>query len=639
MAYQNKYKATFATKSGKIAYLYLAEDGYSGSVIEYQGVHIDLQYIPSSDDPFEPIFASQLNIVLDITDNMANMPNLVTLNDRKYNAKLYINSDLEWEGWVLSDSVKLGYSTGRRQLAFNAVDGLGILKDIPLPIDISVNSNQLNNLLYYINLGLNQIGLPDNPNLKIVCSYFASGMTNRGNFAYSEPFIQTYLPNRTFLNNFVYTDCLTVITNIVKSFGCRIFQAGGKWWIVAINEFANVNAYYTEYYSDMTVASSGTINTLTQIQGYAGNTSNLYFIDNSQIKLLRKGFNRIEQSISIGVADNYASNGNFRPYSGNLASNWNASATGVGSSVTIVDDPSYTSAIYNLVRGTTGTAAIQIAVAAGGNPARGPFVNDNNVLDVSWIFQGQDLGSSPRAIVYLYITDGTSYHYWDGTNWIYNTVTFMNIPPYSGSSGNSKNSYNIKTKSTPIQGQIFFKISLEAGTGTFISISNFKIALTPFASNVDYFAYIVNNKQYVKTIDIPYGYDTAQSGYAAELGILLNSSGQELYGWYENGIAVYYSSLFKLLLQKYINIFGNNIVNIDCSLSSWNTANGYINGAKLISATDTDPSQINVSSYSYMLGNSTISYPNDEINATLLQISNVDIPATFGNLFTYNTLI
>jgi len=71
MAYQNKYQATFATKSGKIAYLYLAEDGYSGSVIQYQGIHIDLQYIPNSDDPFEPIFASQLNIVLDVTDNIS----------------------------------------------------------------------------------------------------------------------------------------------------------------------------------------------------------------------------------------------------------------------------------------------------------------------------------------------------------------------------------------------------------------------------------------------------------------------------------------------------------------------------------------------------------------------------------------
>ena len=635
MAYQNKYQATFATKSGKIAYLYLAEDGYSGSVIQYQGIHIDLQYIPNSDDPFESIFASQLNIVLDVTENINNIPNLVTLNDRKYNAKLYIDSDLEWEGWVLSDSVQLGYSTGRRQLSFNAVDGLGILRDILLPIDPTVNSNQINSLLYYLNLCLNQLAFPDNPNLKIVCSYYASGMNDRATHSYSEPFSQTYLANRTFLNNFIYTDCLSVISNIVKSFGCRIFQAGGKWWIVAINEFANINAYYTEYDYTGAVFSSGTINTLTQIQGYTGNTSNLYFIDNTQIKLLRKGYNKIQQSIGIPVADNYAPNGNFRPYSGNQVYNWDAYASS-GASVTIVDDPSYTSAQYRLTK-TSGSCFIQIEVAAGLSPAKGPFINGNNSLDVSWIFQGQDLSASPRALVYMYITDGTISYYWDGTNWIYNTITFMIVPAYTGTSGSDINTYSFKTKPTPIAGQLFFKLSLEAGTGNFIQISNFKIAVTPFASNVDYTGYIVNNNQYVKTIDIPYGYDSPETGYAPELGIFLNSSGNYLDGWYEYGTSVYYSSLLLLLFQKYINIFGNNIINIDCSLSSWNTANGYINAAKLFNATDTDPSQINISSNSYMLGNATISYSNDEIKSTLLQISNANISATFTRLFTYNT--
>ena len=635
MSYQDKYKATFATKSGKIAYLYLAEDGYSGSVIQYQGIHIDLQYIPNSDDPFEPIFASQLNIVLDVTDNISNMPNLVTLNDRKYNAKLYIDSDLEWEGWVLSDSVQLGYSTGRRQLSFNAVDGLGILRDILLPIDPTVNSNQINSLLYYLNLCLNQLAFPDNPNLKIVCSYYASGMNDRATHSYSEPFSQTYLANRTFLNNFIYTDCLSVISNIVKSFGCRIFQAGGKWWIVAINEFANINAYYTEYDYTGAVVSSGTINTLTQIQGYTGNTSNLYFIDNTQIKLLRKGYNKIQQSIGIPVADNYAPNGNFRPYSGNQVYNWDAYASS-GASVIIVDDPSYTSAQYRLTK-TSGSCFIQIEVAAGLSPAKGPFINGNNSLDVSWIFQGQDLSASPRALVYMYITDGTISYYWDGTNWVSGSITFMTVPAYTGTSGSDINTYSFKTKPTPIAGQLFFKLSLEAGTGNFIQISNFKIAVTPFASNVDYTGYIVNNNQYVKTIDIPYGYDSPETGYAPELGIFLNSSGNYLDGWYEYGTSVYYSSLLLLLFQKYINIFGNNIINIDCSLSSWNTANGYINAAKLFNATDTDPSQINISSNSYMLGNATISYSNDEIKSTLLQISNANISATFTRLFTYNT--
>ena len=291
MAYQNKYKATFASKSGKTAYLYLQEDSYAGSLIEYQGVGINLQYIPNSDDPFEPIYASQLGVVLDVTDNLANIPDFTTLNDRKYFAKLYLDADLQWCGWVLSDNVQISYSTGRKELSFNAVDGLGILKSIPLPIAASTDTNAINTLLYYITLCLNSIDFPIDPNIMTVCSYYATGMDDRSDYSYSEPFNQTYLPYRTFIDtDITYISCLDVLSNIVKSFGCRLFQAGGKWWIVAVNEFANENNWFTEYTYTGTVASSGSnLNTLSVIQGYVGNTSGLYFIDNSQLKIMKKG--------------------------------------------------------------------------------------------------------------------------------------------------------------------------------------------------------------------------------------------------------------------------------------------------------------------------------------------------------------
>ena len=40
-----------------------------------------------------------------------------------------------------------------------------------------------------------------------------------------------------------------------------------------------------------------------------------------------------------------------------------------------------------------------------------------------------------------------------------------------------------------------------------------------------------------------------------------------------------------------------------------------------------------------MLGNATISYPNDESQVTLLQISNTNIVSTNGYEISYNTLI
>ena len=89
MAYQNKYKISVATQSGATSYLYLLEDGYAGSVIEFPAISLQLQYIPKSDDLYEPIIVSQLSVVIDVTDNVSNMPDFTTLNDRKYLVKLY----------------------------------------------------------------------------------------------------------------------------------------------------------------------------------------------------------------------------------------------------------------------------------------------------------------------------------------------------------------------------------------------------------------------------------------------------------------------------------------------------------------------------------------------------------------------
>ena len=61
----------------------------------------------------ERIDANLLNVSL---DDLVNMPNFTTLNDRKYLVKLYNGSNLEWQGWALSDSVNLSYTTGRKEI-------------------------------------------------------------------------------------------------------------------------------------------------------------------------------------------------------------------------------------------------------------------------------------------------------------------------------------------------------------------------------------------------------------------------------------------------------------------------------------------------------------------------------------------
>jgi hypothetical protein len=350
---------------------------------------------------------------------------------------------------------------------------------------------------------------------------------------------------------------------------------------------------------------------------------------------MKKGFNKVEYNYKVSEADNYISNGNFRPFTGLYADNWNVDFHGVGSTVTIVNNTSDSFAQYRLIKGTTSlTNDASIEIESGSYPK----IIGGVKLEFSWIFQGQDLSASPRGFVYVLLTDGTNNYWWNGTTWV-TTSQFYTVPAYSGASGSDINSFSFKTAVTPIAGELHFKYSLEAGTGNFAQLSNMSLQITPLINSIYYYSYINDTKEYVKSIDIPYGNFTSGSYYPVEKGILLLSNGNNPSVWYEYGSATTFPSLLQLLIQKYTNIYAHNIINIDCNLSSFSTSNGILNASKLLKATDTDPSQINVANNSYMLGNATISYPNDQTQATLLQISNTDIETTNGYEITYNTLI
>lgn len=622
MAYYDKYKITYATKTSKTAYLYLQEDLPSApTLIEFIGVNISLQYIPSGDEIYEPIYASELSCTIDVTDNLANIPDFVTVNDRKYFAKLYLGTDLEWSGYTLSDNISISYSTGRKQLSFTCIDGLGMLRNIPLNINsVGNRTNSQLSVLTYILTCLNSLGFPTNPNLMTVCSYYAYDMLDREDGTQYEPFSQTFLPIRTFKNeDYTYESSYDVLEKIIKSFGCRLFQAGGKWWIVAINEFANENNYFTQYSYTGTVVSSGSnLNTLSSIQGYTGNTSGLYFINNEQYKLILKGFNRVQTTINIDQNKNLVDNGNLKIY-GTLTGpiqSWTLLNIGVGSSYYLVDNATDSYAQLTMVR------------AAGGGYTRMinnfmPKISASAVINYSMLFLNG--GGGTRGYVTMNVTDGTTTYYLNSTlDWQNTAVPGYTIPE----GGNGE--FSITTKPCPISGVLTVEFNNQIGNTC--TVTQFVVTVEYDYNKVDYFAYINNSKEYVKEADIPFGFG-GLVGFPTSVGVFLKSDGSPLLNWYRFGKNGGYSSMTELLMRQYINSYGNNVINIDCSVSSFETANPnypYLNASKMIKSYDTDPAQINVSNNSYMLGNSSIDYVGNSMSGTLLEISNTDITATIN---------
>jgi hypothetical protein len=644
MAYANKYKITMATKSGSIETLYLLEDGYSGAIIEYPAVSIQIQYLPKSDDIFEPIYASQLNVLLDVTDDLANMPDFTTLNDRKYLCKLYYGETLEWQGWALSDYVQFSYTTGRKNLAFNAIDGLGMLERIPYALPSNYQLVDRNTCLGFLQTALNSVGF--SLNLISGISFYSSSMLNRGNGTQNEPLKQSYLNYASITNdNQNPYSALQVITDIARGFGSRVFQAQGKWYIVPLTEFAQSSYYFTEYNPSGTVVTSGTKSLTTQIQGYTGNTSGSFFVDNSQVKILRKGYNKIRFEKKVEYPNNYITNWDLKKYEvisptqGN-AFGWTIRRETDGE-IYVKNYPNQT---YNsFIIDNTNLAPYDVSV----KPNQLPKLGINEVVGLSFNIAGIGVpASGPDALFILKITLVTpSFTYYINENKEWTNIG-TNYYYYPFDATNYKVDFNITLPPAPESGEFAFELVLADATSTYwkstvaeVEVQNFQLEVTPAFASFLTESYINNTEEYVLNVDLPLGFNSDANGYFSYRGFLSDINGESLIGWYRYEYPTdLYRSLSDLIIKQYSNCLNKNVINIDASLMGMNTTNGRFSGAMRLTATDTDPAQISVSNKKYILGNSTIDLFNDTIQCTLLDINNENIATTLTTTYSNNNL-
>jgi hypothetical protein len=641
MAYGQKYSVTFATRADKDVELKIWQDGYFGAIIDLQGAGLNLEYIPNSDDPYEPIFASQLGISIDFTNELSNIINFTNIDDRYNYVEMYVNNVIEWVGFIINDNVQVSYSTGRKIATFNATDGLGMLKDIPFEPPVgNLGVNDINSLLTILRTCFNAIGFKNNRNTVTMCSYFANGMSDRSVNSWQDPFVQTYMAYRNFLKDeYTYTNCLEIITNIAKSFGCRVFQANAKWWIVSVNEFAETNAYYTEYNTSGTRVNNldgNLINTSSIIQPYLTNTSGLYFIDNSQLKILNKGFYKIIAEADVEIAPNYIPNGNLEDNDGTEATYWTRNSTGDGTCTlqqnTILDY--YYFELTAPSGGPAGTAAVTL------NSSSNAYVTTGDSLQLN-ITIGANSVATPIGFIDITINTGSTIYYLNNDgNWQTTSTSYTVYNPKT--SGAAQDFVlDLKTAIFPGSGQLSFTYRISEGIN-FLTLTNFVLKIKSVVSAYNLTGTLVENEQYTYSTSFPYGSSGSDSFYPSCKGSLILSNNTVAAGWYRYGQdpAGEFFTLSELLVQQYINTYGQNIINLDASLSSFYTENinyPILNAAKLIFATDTDPASINVSSKSFMLGNATIDLPNDQSNVTLLQISNNEIACTRVNKYSPQT--
>jgi hypothetical protein len=648
MAYEIKYIITTASKSNVNSVVYLYEDGYVGSTIEYQAISLQLEYIPSSDDTFEPIYVSQLSLTIDVTDDIANMPNFTTLDDRKYFVKVVSGGTIDFQGWALSDDVQFSFNTGRKELSFNALDGLGMLERIRYDLPETIYLTQLQKAIILIKDCLLKLEYPFDYDIISGISFYAEGMTNRTGNLNADPLNQTYINYATIVNNNQQTlSCLEILTMITKSFGARLFQANGNWNIVSITQFAQDSYYTTIYNSDGTISGNAISNIEGVIEGYTGNDTGLFFVDNSQFKLIKKGYNKIRFVKTVEHPDNYATNWDLKIYeyispTVTNAFGWTQVRNGGTNYVKPYPERKYNSFILSHDL-TVNPYYVSVS------PNNLPNINSGDTVSMSFDFAGLGIpagGPDALFILKIQVNPASGPSYFLDNNKAWKEAVNSNDHYYFEAFNPADAIVNVSvtTPLCPVNGLLVIELILCDASAPYwkstiggADVSNFKINLDSNFIGLTTESFITDINEYVLEIDLPMGFNNSKDGKYNYRGFLSDSTGLNLKNWYRQEYPTdVYRSLSELVVKQYSNCLNKNIINIDAAFMGMQTADGRFSGAMPLTAVDTDPAQISVTNKKYILGNSNIDLPNDVITATLLEINPDNIESTLTTIYNSN---
>lgn len=301
MAYNEKYFLTFCDSDKKNCRVSILENDFIGTAIELVGQEdpINITYDNSDDFKFKAIIESQADINLIFDDAVLSMSELWNSNERTFKVEYYIDSILEWCGFIIPEGFDYTLKGGLYPAQLVARDGLSTLEGILFKTDnnelygtqdLGFNNGFsfpfiliLTEILRKLDLGIDLWTLVD---------YYEQTMTGlKENSRNSDPLAISYVNVKTYINDtdredIAYFedvneawDCKKIVENICNIWGSRIYQEKGVWRFKSIHaDSAIANPYNTE--SDPFVGENPTesgIGTLWKYETYYSENETINF--------------------------------------------------------------------------------------------------------------------------------------------------------------------------------------------------------------------------------------------------------------------------------------------------------------------------------------------------------------------------
>lgn len=229
---------------------FLIADDAETTVIPLQaaGDPLHLYSIDNSEDPFTPIrpMGATIKFLSDDTWNLSfpfidQPPIDLQLGDQRWYVEITINSLIVFKGWLVMDDCSEAFMPTPNIVTLTAVDGLGLLKNIPLSL-IVTNPAGYFRIADYLAGALLKTGL----SLGLNVMFNIRELNNPS----SHLFDASWLWAKTFEDKIgTFKNAYDVIAYILGE-EAYLCQRAGEWWILRVDEIESTLHYRTRFNSD-----------------------------------------------------------------------------------------------------------------------------------------------------------------------------------------------------------------------------------------------------------------------------------------------------------------------------------------------------------------------------------------------------
>jgi hypothetical protein len=404
-----------------------------------------------------------------------------------------------------------------------------------------------------------------------------------------------------------------VLQDICVAHGAQLYQSGGEWWITSVNERASDTLRVFRTDSTSATDTLSTVNINRRITPYLSDVSTpYYFIDNSQTKVIKKGFTSLEVISDLNYAQNTVDNGNMflLDYGTGIPTNWSRSLGSGGTFTMTTVDGIYGAQITS---GSTNTTLNALSCGV---------VNEGDIITIEYQTKCNVIGNLG---VEIKITSGMS------------TTNYAKLISGAGAWGATQyyddeitnttfQTRTITTLPAPATGNLTISFRALSSGITSVFIANLKKTGSSTLAKKQTLYNQTSNNLYKKSINSPIG-GPFPSTNVSQIQSILSVSDNALVTFSRFSGGPSYANLTALLFSQLYNIYGK--ANINLQLTQYN----LFTGSKVIGLVDNfgveDPtSVISINTARFTYSSCTLDYVNNTISGTALEVSNTNLPYT-----------